>query len=85
MLNAEDLRSIVEKHGFRVILGMNETQELVLARAVAVAVKRDDAKRCDMYIRLLNDCGYAAAADEVRHLQRHFNEDADDFAGKGTT
>jgi hypothetical protein len=49
----------------------------VLARQVAAAVKHEDAKRCDMYIRLLDSCGHAAEADEVRHLQRHFLEDAD--------
>jgi hypothetical protein len=57
----------------------NEGNLADFACQVSEAVKREDAERCDMYIRLLDACGHTADADEVRHLQRHFIEDADDL------
>lgn len=83
MINIDDLRKIVAK-----AIGPNGVMvpgDMLIASAVAAAVKRDDAKRCSMYIQLLDSCGHLAAADELRHLQRHFIEDADDLAGKETT
>lgn len=57
----------------------NEPNLADFACQVAEMVKREDAKRCDMYIKVLDSCGHTADADEVRHLQRHFIEDADDL------